>query len=367
MTDFNESIYFDNIRKLRRAIDFTKKHNMQTPLFMSFLVTNRCTLKCKHCFYHEYRPENPFSSNDKELTLEQYHKISLSMNPIIKAIFAGGEPFLRDDLYEIVHTFVKNNKVINVDICTNGQDEKRIVNQIEKILKMNPYTKVSLAFSIDGFKECHDIIRGKDTFDNCIRSWKECRKLTCEFPNLEMYISTTINTINEFNIPQFILWCEDELRPAFVALLKTRQNPRDGEYLKRISLDNYDRCIECLKNEISKSNMGDVNHPQTYYPVNICNHVAKTLRDKQKSFYCYAGKYGGFVDYNGDVGVCEVLPSIANLKNYNYNFNLLWNDIEISRLRDQANNHRLCQECTHETEGIIPSLYFNENWNCGAI
>jgi hypothetical protein len=62
------------------------------PPILNFLVTNRCTLQCRHCFNWQTPAAGP------ELTLEEIERISAGLGPLAFLILAGGEPFLRKDV-----------------------------------------------------------------------------------------------------------------------------------------------------------------------------------------------------------------------------------------------------------------------------
>ena len=108
-------------------------HN-HTPLVMSILVTNRCTLRCKHCFNTMNSGGDSQYPGHGELGLNEYEKISKSMGSFMKALFSGGEPFIREDLKDIVLLFARNNNLTHISITTNGQDKESIYKQTEYIL-----------------------------------------------------------------------------------------------------------------------------------------------------------------------------------------------------------------------------------------
>lgn len=358
---YDEMLYNNNLRKYKTAISKTEliySKYIKNPLMMSFLVTNRCSLKCRHCFNTQYNDIR--NLKNEELSFDNYRKISSSMGIIMKGIFSGGEPFLRDDLAEIVSLFQKNNHMMWTSLSTNGQDTQSVVSQIEKILIKAPHQHLSLAFSLDGFCDYHDNIRGQGTFNRCLETWNECAKLK-KYSNYDQYICTTINSINQQIMPDFIKWCVDNLKPSMVSLLKTRQHPRDGEYLKNIDLSIYKKCREVIDMETYNGKMGDVNNPQTYMNSWTCHYVEETLQNGSRSFSCYAGRYGGVIQSDGAVGICEVVSPIGNLCDYGYDFSALWNNPYAQKCRQFAGKCQECRSCTHETEGLIPSLLFGDN------
>ena len=50
-------------------------------------------------------------------------------------ILAGGEPFTRKDLPEIVRAFYENNKLESVYLMSNGQIQKRIIPDVTRIAR----------------------------------------------------------------------------------------------------------------------------------------------------------------------------------------------------------------------------------------
>lgn len=356
----NQENYQLNLNKLNRYLkQYEKRHinKFGTPFIFSFLVTNRCNLKCKHCFYHETID----SGAEQELTIDEYRKLSSSMENFMTGIFCGGEPFIRDDFYEIIQIFHKNNNMMQADSASNGQLTERIVSQVEKILQFAPNQGYSLGISLDGIKETHNKIRGEGSFEKAIVSWKELKLLKKHYSNFELYICTTMNTINELSMDEFIKYAIAELKPDKISLIKTRQHPRAGETIKNINLENYLNCVKLIEESRSNLDSSILEKPQTYLLPSVNNYIYDGEKLGKKLFQCYAGLHGGFIDYNGEVGLCEVLPSVGNLRNYDMDFLKLWNDTSAMQQRKCVNEAESCKYCTHESEGLLPSLYFYPN------
>ncbi len=357
-------IYNNHYGRLKKFLRlYCKRHFFEnaTPLIISFLITNRCFLKCKHCFYHEAINDNIKMQAFDEMSIDEYEKLSHSMDWFLTGVFCGGEPFIRDDFHCIIDIFQKNNKVSWCDSATNGQMTDSIVTQVEKIVKNNKDQIYSLGFSIDGFEEQNDAIRGTGTFKKSMETWRECKKLAKYYKNFDLYICTTMNSINQHILPDFIKWSIKVLEPNKISLLKIRQTPRAGNYLKNIDPQYYKDCKEIICNRVKEGLMGDVNKPQTYMLTSSYDYVYNTMVTGKRSFFCYAGMHGAFVDYNGDIGVCEILPIIGNLKKFDMDFSKLWNSDKAQQIRQLVNKHDLCKQCTHEAEGIMPSIFFEPN------
>ena len=96
------------------------------------------------------------------MTTHEIEKVSETLGGNLGVlILAGGEPFTRKDLPEIVRAFYTNNRLESVYITSNGQIQKRILPDVARMLQECPKLNVTVALGIDGLKEQHDKIRQK--------------------------------------------------------------------------------------------------------------------------------------------------------------------------------------------------------------
>jgi MoaA/NifB/PqqE/SkfB family radical SAM enzyme len=127
------------------------------PEHVYFPLTNRCNLRCQMCDISK----NP-SSIEEELSTDKIKEIIAQIKDmgIKHIIFSGGEPLLRQDLFEIIQFSVEKS-IEMVDLITNGMllnDD--IIQRLIK-LKLNHIT-----ISLDGLEENNDSIRGRGVFKN---------------------------------------------------------------------------------------------------------------------------------------------------------------------------------------------------------
>ena len=63
---------------------------------MTFIVTNSCNLRCKHCFVDAgLKIENELSIEEKYKAIDNLHKLGIK-----KVTFSGGEPLLDKNLFK---------------------------------------------------------------------------------------------------------------------------------------------------------------------------------------------------------------------------------------------------------------------------
>lgn len=110
-------------------------------------ITNRCTLRCKHCFvYREGNPNERSAEMDTPTMLKKLSELQ-KLHGIQGVLWMGGEPLLRPDvLREGIRLFARNT------VTTNGT------------LDLIELPNCSYVISIDGPPELNDSIRGKGTF-----------------------------------------------------------------------------------------------------------------------------------------------------------------------------------------------------------
>jgi len=138
------------LRVLKASI-MTRIFRHTFPVAMTFAVTYKCQCNCRHCSAGRHLRNDLLELS----TIEAKALIDQSQNLGVSIIaFTGGEPLLRDDIYELI-SYVDKRKAIPI-LFTNGlllSEEN-----IEKLVNAGLY---SLFVSIDSpIPEEHDQLRG---------------------------------------------------------------------------------------------------------------------------------------------------------------------------------------------------------------
>src|SRR5215211_3756448 len=151
-----------------------------SPVILNILITSVCDMRCVHCFFTEELDNKP--RKKLQMTTENLARISETLGgalPIL--IIAGGEPFTRKDLPEVVRAFYKNNKLESVYLMSNGGIQQRIIPDVQRILDECPNLNVTVALGIDGLKEQHEKIRGKTgSWDKAIGTARQLQEIQKE-------------------------------------------------------------------------------------------------------------------------------------------------------------------------------------------
>jgi Fe-coproporphyrin III synthase len=143
------------------AIDgFQKLNIMPTPRSADLEITSRCNLRCKYCYYFDNKTTNYF-----DLPTEDWLHFfdELGRCAVMNLCLAGGEPFIREDLPELLNGIVRNR--MRFSILSNGSlISDDIASFIANTGRCN-YVQVSVDGSIP---EIHDSCRGKGSFIGAI-------------------------------------------------------------------------------------------------------------------------------------------------------------------------------------------------------
>jgi len=140
---------------------------IQPPFMVSYSITTKCNLKCKHCYSESVEQAAP----DELSTEEALHLVDdLSRWGIGLLIIDGGEPLCREDLLDIVR--YASSKGIRTTIGSNGT-------LIDEAMarKMVDAGVMAVAISVDGVDAVtHDSFRGVDgAFEQTLRGIEACR------------------------------------------------------------------------------------------------------------------------------------------------------------------------------------------------
>ncbi|NVM03159.1 MAG: GTP 3',8-cyclase MoaA [Candidatus Helarchaeota archaeon] len=83
-------------------------------------VTKKCNLKCIYC-HHEGQWQNNFDENDEMTPDEIYKIVKIGTKFGIKKVkLTGGEPLIREDIYEIIDKISRLNDIEDISLVTNG-------------------------------------------------------------------------------------------------------------------------------------------------------------------------------------------------------------------------------------------------------
>ena len=331
-----------------------------SPAVLSILVTSVCDMRCTHCFFTEELDDAP--RKKLQMTTREIETISETLGGNLGVlILAGGEPFTRKDIAEIVRAFYKNNRLESVYITTNGQIQKRLFPDVSRILQECPKLNVTVALGIDGLKEQHDKIRQKPgSWDIVIDTARRLQALKTEYPRLDVQTCTCFMNSNQDSIFEWYDFLKNELKPDKVNFNYIRPPAADSKELQ-IDGARYARLAARIDEDsrngaIKNHYAGDIGFFKAALDVYMHGLIARTQKMREAQLTCYAGTAGGVIYDEGTVSSCEMLHPVGNLRDYGWNFQKLWFSPAMQARREKAADGCFC---THESNCYYPSLPFS--------
>jgi len=151
---------------------------LQAPLHVTWYVTSKCNLRCKHCYLTNYT-QNPKLHSIIDL-IEQ-----LSILRVNSVSILGGEPLIRKDLELIIKKTTKAG--IQSEIATNAV----LVNESRARTLAGAGCK-KYQVSLEGYNpETSDSVRGKGTFHSILAGIKNLK-----LAGSEVTINVTVTRAN---------------------------------------------------------------------------------------------------------------------------------------------------------------------------
>ena len=157
---------------------------------ISWNVTRRCNLECTHCYLPATTKKERTSipSADELTTQEAFQLIDriASVNPEVMLILSGGEPLLREDIFEL--STYASGKGMMVVLGSNGL---LINSAAARMMKQSGVSGISI--SLDSVRpEVHDTIRScEGAWESAVAAIALCRK-----EGLSIQINTVVTRKN---------------------------------------------------------------------------------------------------------------------------------------------------------------------------
>lgn len=323
----------------------------RAPPYLLFFVTNRCNMRCGHCFFWE-----KINSGAPELSVEEIRQVARSLPGLIFLRVTGGEPFMRGDIADIVGAFYHHSGLRRISIATNGLLTSDILKNTEKILAGLRGMKLEIGISIDGLYEKHDSLRRhKGAFESAINTFNVLKELRKRFSNLRVGFITTMMKGNQDDFKDTFDFLAG-LEPDSIGLNLIRGTPSDASQLEvdiEKLRDAYALINSFNERKIVRHSLFDtLRYAKTLASQAV---IVETFRHRKMHVKCNAGDKIAVLYPDGNVSACELLDHrLGNVRDFGCDFMRLWNSGTRTGVLKQIRQSRCF--CTHEcfvTSGLI--------------
>jgi MoaA/NifB/PqqE/SkfB family radical SAM enzyme len=183
------------------------------PRSLTVTITRRCNSRCIMCnIWRLGRQQEELPLN----VITQFLDNPL-FSKLVELDLTGGEPFLRQDLPELIKYISsrKDKSLISlrtVALASNGLLPEVVVRVVEEILAaIQGKFDLAMICSLDGLGEAHDRVRGiPGAFQKVQETLKGLQKIKANNPNFWLGIKTTILPVNWNQIPCLIQFAQEQ-------------------------------------------------------------------------------------------------------------------------------------------------------------
>ena len=344
------------IAKVFKKAIFGSVFGFKKPVHLILHVTSHCNARCGMCFV--WRRLN----KDKDLTLGEIGKIAKTLNNLVFLDISGGEPFLRDDLDQILATFARYSPGAYVNLPTNGLLPEKIKKKTGEILQKTNLP-ISLNLSLDGLEKTHDRIRGvKGCFKKVLLTYKGLTKIKTGYSRLSLKVATVITNQNLAELENLADFVKKEMPEVdFHTLILFRGEPPDKSFrlpplseleekkllFVKIWQDyGYGKNLGWLGSKVA-----NVSH------LYLLDLYLKTLTEKKMVLPCLAGLAHAVIFANGDLALCELRKPLGNLRKVDFDFERLWSSKEAEKQRKEiTQNSCFCTNGCNWTDNVFFNL-----------
>lgn len=159
-------------------------------------ITQRCNFKCKHCYSSAIttNKQDELSINEIRNIVNQFKELNV---PVV--LLSGGEPFVREDLNEIIHIIKEAG--IKISISTNGS-----LITAEKAKEIKALGVSYVGISLDGIGQLNDYFRGVEgAYEGALKGIRNCRAV-----GQKVGLRMTLHQGNVHQVPELLKLMDQE-------------------------------------------------------------------------------------------------------------------------------------------------------------
>lgn len=293
------------------------------------IVTYRCNARCNMCSRFK-RPSKP----DEEISLETIKKLPQMYFTNI----TGGEPFIREDLKDIVRELYKKSD--RIVISTNGFFTDRIIDLCKE------FPNVGIRISIEGLEETNNKIRGLD--DGFNRGYSTLKKLV-EMKHPDVGFGMTVQDANAKDLVS-LYKLSDELNMEFATA-----SLHNSFYFVENKNIIHDRLMvagefEKLINELLNSNQ-----PKKWFRAYFNHGLINYIFGQKRLLPCDMAFDTFFIDPYGDVMPCNGTKEKEVMGNLNeQTWDELWQSSQAEKVRNKV---RHCNRNCWMIGSVSPAMH----------
>ena len=335
-----------------------------TPRRVDIEITSKCNLRCKYCYYF-----NDSNHSSKDLPTDDWLRFfeELRSLQVMDISLAGGEPFLREDLRELLRGIADNQ--MRFSLLSNGT---AISDEIcEYLISLKRCDSIQISLD-GGTPEVHDIFRGKGTFQKAVGGIKLLQRY-----GLPIDLRLTVHHMNVGCLEQAAEFILENLELPFFSTNSAGYLGSCKIHSSDILLTTEDRILAMKTLEdLSQKYPGRIN--ATAGPLSDARLWRRMIEARKTQKPAYAGHLSACgcmfsklsVLSDGTIVPCNLLPHFHLGKINQDSLQDIWlNSKKLNALRARnkipLSDFEMCKSCDYQgyCTGNCPSLAYSLTGN----
>jgi radical SAM protein with 4Fe4S-binding SPASM domain len=320
--------------------------------YLILFVTDKCNARCRMCFSHEGMSEKKSQRNILSLKDIERLLTHKRLKHLTQFTISGGEPFLREDIEDIIYLYSGLHSYSRLTLPTNGLLTDRILKVMKRFIPNNPMLEISMPLTILGVGKNHDEITGVKGHFNTLNETIQALQPLRTYPNFKLGGVTVLSSLNQHRMEEITdFFKQNNKYFDDFNMLYTRGETRDPES-KNINHLVYSKYRSELPNERIVIDL---------LVKTLWRQTDMALEQKKMGINCNAGRKLLVIGERGDVFPCELLntfthPVMGNLYDFDFDLDaLLWSE-PAQKIKEFIKNKQ-CY-CSFEC-AILSSLIFS--------
>lgn len=288
--------------------------SIPTPTDASIILTYRCPMRCKMCNIWKYPTDKREELRAEDLrTLPQLKFINLT----------GGEPFIREDLPEIVEECFKHTS--RIVISTSGWFDDRVIDLARR------FPNIGIRISIEGLRQKNDELRGREGgFDKGYRTLLKLKEMGVK----DIGFGCTVSNNNSADmLDLYELSHKLGMEFATAAFHNSYYFHKDDN-----AITNREKVCadfeELIRRQLSES------HPKAWFRAFFNMGLINYIEGGRRMLPCEAGSANFFIDPWGEVYPCNGMEekywkeSMGNI--HEADFQTIWTSEQAQHVRQMV-------------------------------
>jgi radical SAM protein with 4Fe4S-binding SPASM domain len=301
-----------------------KPFTSSAPYFVIWNLTNKCNLRCKHCYEWKEDYDNELTLEEKKDVIDQLDKMKVA-----SIALSGGDPVFSTDFVPVSARM--SEKGIYHSLATNGT---LLTPDMVKKIKDLRYGYVQV--SVDGDRQTHNYFRGGDSYDRTMEGIDNLVKA-----GMTTSISTTLTVYNKDQIFDMIKLAKEKgvFSLNLYKLVVTGRATPDLDVSPEFKDQLYEKLVEWQLQDNTKARKegtrpflilsSDPQYVRKIWDVQqgkyekdiemTALHFGSLPRLERATMEALLGFIGGCaagykqlaIDYNGNINPCVFMPDIV--------------------------------------------------------